>query len=393
MQFSSRVRNDLSPNEFFRAVEERQAQNPPPLDLTVSNPTLAGLEYPQEEIRIALGETAKHVYQPDPRGLLAARSAVTGYYHLHGCTVDPERIILTSGTSEAYSFLFKLLCGPAETVLYPKPSYPLVEIIAELEGLEAHPYPLAASGWRYDAGGIEEPLPSSARALVAVSPNNPTGTMLTVEEMRALSGFCTRNGLALIVDEVFLDYPSPRREKSVVCSAANVDCLTFTLGGLSKSCGLPQMKLAWIVVSGPEAAVRKALDRLEFIADAFLSVGTPVQQAAPTLLEVGAQVREQIRTRVDLNEATLIEILSGIPDVTLFLRDGGWYAVIGLPSGMDDEEFSLNLVNSQNVIAQPGYLFDFRDPQAVILSLLTPADLFAEGVKRISTLLQNHGEK
>jgi alanine-synthesizing transaminase len=386
MAFSSRIRRDLSPNVFFRSVEERREQNPP-LDLTVSNPTLAGLEYPREEIRDALGETAKQIYQPDPRGLSAARSAVAGYYHLHGCGVDAERIILTSGTSEAYSFLFKLLCGPGEAVLFPRPSYPLVEIIAELEGLKSNPYPLAANGWHYDAARIQECLPDSARAVVAVSPNNPTGTMLTADELRGLSGFCAGKGLALIVDEVFLDYPAPRREKDMLTSAANPDCLTFTLGGLSKSCGLPQMKLAWIVASGPDAAVRDSLSRLEYIADAFLTVGTPVQQAASTLLASGTCVRDQIHRRVDFNEERLEDILRGVPGAALFPREGGWYAVIGISPEPDDEAFALELLEDQDVLVQPGFLYDYEIP-VIVISLLTEEEIFDEGARRIVEMLR-----
>lgn len=393
MRFSSRVRSELAPNDFFRAVERLRSAGSPVWDLTVSNPTVAGFDYPLDEIRSALGDAARHIYQPDPRGLLAARSAVAQYYHDRGCAVDPNSIVLTSGTSEAYAYLFKLLCSPGDVLLFPTPSYPLVELIAELEGVAARPYPLAGKNWRWDAGSLFEKLTPGARAVIAVSPNNPTGSMLTGEELRDVSGFCSLHGLALIVDEVFLDYPSPGREGNVISTAGNPDALTFTLGGLSKSCGLPQMKLAWIVASGPEEETRDALLWLEFIADAFLSVGTPVQQAAPALLALGAQVREQIRLRVDRNEDVLKETLGNHPGATIFSRDGGWYAVIGLPSGMDDEEFSLDLLNEQNVVVQPGYLFDFEDVQAVVVSLLTPADLFSEGVRRISAFLQKPSEK
>ena len=392
MRFSSRIRSELAPNDFFRAVEQRRAENAAVWDLTVSNPTLAGLEYPLEEIRMALGDSAKHTYQPDPRGMLTARSAVTGYYHERGITMAPDSIVLTSGTSEAYGYLFKLMCTPGKSILFPKPSYPLVEVIAELEGVDARSYPLTGKDWRWDLAPLFEVLTPGTRAVVAVSPNNPTGSMLRREELREMSGFCAAHRLALIVDEVFLDYPSPARDAEVISSAGNPDALTFTLGGLSKACGLPQMKLSWIAVSGPECDVRDALTRLEFIADAFLSVGTPVQQAAPVLLEIGGQVRRQIRTRVDQNEESLKEILARVPGVTLFPRDGGWYAVIGLPSGMDDEDFVLRLLKEQSVIVQPGYLFDFEDIQTAILSLLTPATLFQEGADRMSALLRESAE-
>jgi aspartate/methionine/tyrosine aminotransferase len=212
--------------------------------------------------------------------------------------------------------------------------------------------------------------------------------MLTEKELREMSGFCAAHRLALIVDEVFLDYPAPARAGSVVSSAGNPDTLTFTLGGLSKACGLPQMKLGWIAVGGPERDVREALNRLEFIADAFLTVGTPVQQAAPILLDLGTRIREQIRLRVDENEETLQDILGDVPGVTIFPRDGGWYSVIGLPAGVEDEEFAIRLLKEQSVIIQPGYLFDMEDVQTAILSLLTPTDLFQEGVNRMSAIFR-----
>jgi alanine-synthesizing transaminase len=388
MRFSARVRNPLAQNDFSRAVERRRLQGSPLWDLTVSNPTLAGLEYPLEDIQSALAESAKHFYRPEPRGLLAARSAVTGYYHERGIAVDPDRILLTSGTSEAYAYLFKLACSPGQTVLYPTPGYPLVPLIAELEGVLAKPYPLSDGQWRWDLASLFAVLARGTRAVVAVSPNNPTGSMLTEEELRQVSGFCAAHRLALIVDEVFLDYPSPARAGSVVSAAGNPDTLTFTLGGLSKACGMPHLKLSWIAVSGPVKDVRSAMTRLEFIADAFLSVGSPVQHAAPALLAMGSRVREQIRMRLDQNEEQLRDILNGVEGLRLFPRDGGWYAVIELPPGIEDEEFALRLLNEQGVIVQPGYLFDIEDVPALVVSLLTPDTIFAEGATKMVGLFK-----
>jgi alanine-synthesizing transaminase len=388
VRYSNRIPGELASNEYSRAVDRKRAGNSPLWDLTVSNPTLAGLDYPLEEIREALAESGKYFYQPDPRGLLTARSAVVGYYHDRGINLSPDSIILTSGTSEAYGFLFKLLCTPGKSILFPKPSYPLVPLIAELEGVAAKPYPLSGEGWRWDLADLFGIQTRAARALVAVSPNNPTGSMLTEEELREISGFCAAHRLGLIVDEVFLDYPSPARAESVISSAGNPDALTFTLGGLSKACGLPQMKLGWIAVSGPERDARKALSRLEFIADAFLTVGTPVQRAAPVLLSLGVQVREQIRLRLNQNEETLHAILDDIPGINIFPRDGGWYAVIGLPAGTEDEEFALHLLQEQSVIVQPGYLFDIEAAQSAVVSLLTPVDSFAQGVEKIRLVIE-----
>ncbi|HEY5119440.1 MAG TPA: pyridoxal phosphate-dependent aminotransferase [Anaerolineales bacterium] len=387
MRLSSRLSDDLEPNDFFRALEKHRAQALPLLDLTISNPTLAGLEYPQEDIKTALAEAAGHSYQPDPKGLPAARSAVAEYYQDHGCGPPSESIVLTSGTSEAYAFLFKLLCDPGEAILFPKPSYPLVELIADLEGVAARPYPLAGKDRRWHVADLFENLTPDARAVVAVSPNNPTGSMLTGKELREVSGFCASRQLALIVDEVFLDYPSPNREGDVVSTVGNPDALTFTLGGLSKSCGLPQMKLSWITVSGPQPEARQALSRLEFIADAFLSVGTPVQQAAPVLLALGKQVREQIRRRIDANDALLREILREYPEAPIAPREGGWYAVINLPAGSDDEEFALSLLENRSTLVQPGFLYDYDDP-VIVVSLITPEAEFREGAQRIRGCLR-----
>jgi alanine-synthesizing transaminase len=387
MRFSSRIQGELAPNEYSSAVERCRAGTDPLWDLTISNPTAAGFEYPLDEIREALAESAKSIYQPDPRGLLTARSAVAGYYHERGIRIPPESILLTSGTSEAYGHLFKLLCAPGKAVLYPKPSYPLIPLIAELEGVDAKPYALTPDDARWDLAALFDVRTPRARAVVAVSPNNPTGSMLTETELRELSGFCAAHKLALIVDEVFLDYPAPTRAGSVVSSAGNPDALTFTLGGLSKACGLPQMKLSWIAVSGPEADVREALTRLEFIADAYLSVGTPVQQAAPALLALGAQVRDQIAERIDRNEQTIGAAVESVRGARLFPRDGGWYAVIGLPEGWEDEAFALRLLIEERVIVQPGYFFDYEDAQTAVVSLITPPDIFNAGAGKIADLL------
>jgi alanine-synthesizing transaminase len=389
MRFSSRVRGELAPNEFSSAVEAIRAARIPCWDLTVSNPTVAGFEYPLEEIREALAEGAKQPYRPDPRGLPAARSAVATYYHERGIAVSPESVLLASGTSEAYGHLFKLLCAPGKNILYPTPSYPLIPLLAELEGVEARPYALSPGDARWDPAALFDAFTPRARAAVAVSPNNPTGSMLTERELRELSGFCAAHRLALIVDEVFLDYPAPGRAGSVVSAAGNPDVLTFTLGGLSKACGLPQMKLSWIAVSGPEADVRQALARLEFIADAYLSVGTPVQAAAPALLGLGTRVREQIAGRIAANAAALDALPASARSAKVLPRDGGWYAVIELPAGMEDEAFALGLLQTERVLVQPGYFFDYDDAQTAVVSLLAPEDVFAEGMGKIISYLRS----
>ena len=378
--FSSRLAFPTGENRLAHAEARRRAAGLPLLDLTTTNPTAVGLPYPARALAAALATPAVAEYHPSPFGLAEARAAVAADYARRGVTVAPEAIALTASSSESYALLFKLLCDPGAAVLVPRPSYPLFDYLARLEGIEPRPYPLVYDGrWRIDLGGLDR---KGARALCLVSPNNPTGSFLHAEDLRALGG-----ELPLIADEVFADYafaPGPGAVTSVAGAAP--EALTFCLGGLSKGAGLPQLKLGWIATVGPPALVREALARLELLCDTYLSVGTPVQLALPALLDLGAGIRALIAGRVQENRRALAAALAPDAPATLLPAEGGWSAILRVPAVRSDEEWALRLVDEAGVLVQPGYLFDLDDVNlgtTMVLSLLTPPDLFAEGLRRI----------
>jgi alanine-synthesizing transaminase len=385
--FSTRTPADFRPNPLSEARARARVR----FDLTISNPTQCGIAYPQELLRTIGGDEGL-VYRPDPRGLEGARTAVAREYERHGITADPKRIVLTASTSEAYAFLFKLLCEPGDAVLVPAPSYPLFEHLARVEGVRPVTYRLDAEhGWRIDPeelGTADAPV----RAVIAVNPNNPTGSFVHPDDAERLERACARRGWALIADEVFLDYPLAGGPGSDHSFAATGSALTFALGGLSKSAGLPQLKLAWTVVSGPGDLVRPALERLEFIADTFLSVATPVQLALPRLLTDGLQVREAIRERCRTNLAALATRVASLPSLELLAPGGGWSAVVRFPAVVGEEELALELLRKDGVAVHPGYFFDFARDGYLVVSLLPEAEMFAAGadllVARIAAYLR-----
>jgi len=318
-------------------------------------------------------------YEPSPKGSLRAREAVAEYYFTRGHRVSPERILLTASTSEAYSYLFKLLTDPGGRVLVPRPSYPLFEYLAAMESVCVEHYPLHYhAGWSMDV----DAMPPGARALVLVNPNNPTGSFVKRGELERL----VRLGAPLISDEVFADYafaPDPHR----VATLVDVDeCLAFSMSGLSKIAGLPQMKLGWIVVSGPEPQRREALEKLEWIADTYLSVGAPVQCAAQRLLRAGEEVQRQIRERTAANLRYVREALAGGAASVLEL-EGGWYATLRMPRIRSEEEWTLELLQRENVLVQPGFFYDFETEAFLIVSLLTETGPFREGIARLKGML------
>ncbi|MCU0292384.1 MAG: pyridoxal phosphate-dependent aminotransferase [Thermoanaerobaculaceae bacterium] len=379
MRFSSRTPADLRPNRIAAARAERR----PEFDLTVSNPTRCGLPYPLELLR-PLAAPAGRVYSPDPRGLPGAREAVCGEIARLGGDVTPDRVLLVASTSEAYSFLFKLLCEPGEAVLTPSPSYPLFEHLARVEGVQALPYHLDGEhGWRLDLHELTAAA-STVRAVIAVHPNNPTGSYLHPDDAGVLQELCAARGWGLIVDEVFLDFPLAGAGRSL---AGSRTCLTFVLGGLSKSIGLPQLKLGWIAVSGPDALVVEALERLEHIADTFLSVATPVQLALPALLDQGALVRRAILERCRENLAVLGELVGPFPEVEVLPPGGGWSAVLRFPAVVDEEDLVVALLE-EGVAVQPGFFFDFPRDGYLVLSLLPELAVFREGVTRLLARLR-----
>jgi len=374
--FSRRVPSDLKPNALTTLRAELGAI---PYDLTVSNPTQCRILYP-ESMLSGLGSPDGLVYRPDPLGLASAREAIAATYAEGGVTVDPARIVLTASTSEAYSMLFKLLCDPGDQVLIPSPSYPLFEHLALLDGVAAAAYPLdPRGGWQPDLAHAAAERP---RAVVAVHPNNPTGTFVHPEPRTALIEYCSAHGAALVVDEVFHGYAIPR-SKTQPTFAGTQEVLTFTLNGLSKCAGLPQAKLAWIVVSGPETESRAALERLAFVADNYLSVGTSVQLALDGLLGAGSFVRSEIRKRCGVNLTALSRALLEAPEVSWVAPEGGWSAVVRFPNVVGEEELALELLREDGVAVHPGYFFDFPEEGYLALSLLPPPDIFAEGLRRV----------
>lgn len=388
--FSSRVPRSLEANALSRAVREARAAGRQLIDLTVTNPTRAGFHYPDALLR-GLQSPGALRYEPAPFGLVAAREAVARDYARRGVAVPPERIVLTSSTSEAYSLLFKLLCDPSgDQVLTPVPSYPLFEHLTRLDGVSTSAYALEYHGrWVLEMSSVEAAWTPRTRAVLAVSPNNPTGSSLQPSEERALGAACASRGAALIVDEVFADYPLDGAGSDVAhaarvpTDAGSTGPLAFRLGGLSKSAGLPQVKLGWMAVDGPEADVAAALDRLEFICDAYLSVSTPAQIAAPLLVEEGAAIRAQIANRVRGNYARLRELAAGSPSVEALAADAGWSAVLRVPARRSEEALVLDLLERDAVVAHPGFFFDFPREAFLVVSLLPPAAVFEEGIARI----------
>lgn len=357
------------------------------LDLTESNPTAANLPYPIESIRESFLDEAALRYQPDPAGLLPAREPIERHYAARGVWAPASRILLTASSSEAYGFLFKLLCDPGDHVLVPRPSYPLFDYLASLESVTVGHYPLHYdAGWFIDLAALEEGITPRTRALVLVNPNNPTGTFLKSAELESLSDLCRRHGMALISDEVFSDYGFAPDANRIASIAGYEGALSFALSGLSKIAGLPQMKLGWIVVGGPEPLASDAWSRLELIADTYLSAGAPVQHACGALLEAGVTVRNAIRQRTAANLAALRQEIEGSAGRILDV-EGGWYATVQVPRVRSEEEWVLALLNDHHVLVQPGYFYDFESEAYLVLSLLTPAAEFAEGARRLRTML------
>ena len=385
--FSSRTNWDLTPNRLAAELARMRARGREVLDLTESNPTRCGFKYGNRTILQALARPGSLQYHPDPRGMAPAREAVADYYRNRGggaasLRVDPERILLAASTSEAYSFLFRLLCEPGDQVLAPAPSYPLFEFLAGLNDVELAPYPLVYDhGWQIDLHSVASAITARSRALVVVNPNNPTGSFVKPRELAALNRLCAARGLALVADEVFLDYAHQGRARPSL--AANRQVLTFALSGLSKISVLPQMKLAWAVVNGPKPEVRGAMARLEVIADTYLSVNTPAQLALPVLLAQRKSIQAQIRRRIAANRRELTRQLASHLARRVLKSEGGWYAVLRVPVMGPDEELALTLLRKRAVFVHPGHFYGFAGEGHLVLSLLVPEGRFQEGLRRL----------
>lgn len=381
---SARTGWNLRPNRIAALLDERRAAGARILDLTESNPTRAGLEYPAAALREALSLPGALAYTPDPRGLPAAREAIARWYARSGFTVSPGRLVLTASTSEAYAWLFKLLCDPGDEVLVPAPSYPLFEFLGALESVTLRPVPLEHDGgFRLDVGALERAVGPRTRAVVVVHPGNPTGAFLRKDELAALDALCRRHDLAVVSDEVFWVYGAAPDPNRAGVAALETNALAFSMSGLSKPAGLPQLKCGWIVVGGAPALADAALERLETIADTYLSVGTPVQVGLDRLLELGDEVQAHIRARVAKNRASLERAVARVPALSLLPAEGGWYAVLRIPLVRTEEEWVLELLGEDAVLVQPGYFFDFPMRGLLVVSLLPREDELEEGVRKI----------
>jgi alanine-synthesizing transaminase len=382
--FSERTNWKLARNRFTQALEEVRARGAKVLDLTVSNPTRAGLHYEEQAILGALASPQALDYDPQSKGLREAREAVAEYYREeHGVRrTDAEQVILTTSTSEGYSFVFRLLCNAGDELLVPKPSYPLFEFLADLQDVKLASYELIYDhGWQLDFPSLENALTARTRGVVVVHPNNPTGSYVQSGEMETLNSFCREHGLAVIADEVFLDYGLENTEH--VSFAGNRDVLTFTLSGLSKIAALPQMKVAWVVTSGPGSEAAEAMGRLEVIADTYLSMNAPMQWATPALLAQRKNIQPQLLERVRTNLTELDRQLAGQQACQRLSVDGGWYAVLRVPVTRSDEDLAIELLREKSVLIHPGHFYDFPRDGYLVLSLITPQLEFAEGMTAI----------
>jgi len=381
--FSRRTDWKLTPNRFTQAQQELIAAGREVLDLTISNPTRAGLHYDNASILDSLTNPAALDYDPQPKGLLSARQAVASYYTQQ---VDPESLLLTTSTSEGYSFVFRLLCNPGDEVLVPKPSYPLFEFLADLQDVKLVPYPLLYDhGWQIDFSSLEGAVTTRTRAVVLVHPNNPTGSYVSKDERATLNHFCREHRLSIVVDEVFLDYAHDGASRPSFVT--NSEVLTFTLSGISKISALPQMKLAWIAANGPADQLQPALSRLEIVADTYLSLNAPVQLAASTLLDQRHSIQPQLLDRVRGNLAELDRQLAQQRACQRLAVEGGWYAVLRVPVTQSDEDLAIELLRKASILVHPGHFYDFPRDGYLILSLITPLGQFSEGSNRLLKLL------
>ena len=386
--FSDRTNWKLAPNRFTQALAEVRAGGATILDLTVSNPTRVGLQYDEGTILGALASPKAIDYDPQSKGLREARDAVAAYYRdQHDIrSLDPEQLTLTTSTSEGYSYVFRLLCNPGDELLVPKPSYPLFEFLADLEDVKLVPYPLIYDhGWQMDFPSLEKALTSRTRGVVVVHPNNPTGSYVQPHELNLLNAFCRERGLALIVDEVFLDYAHDAKPRASF--VANDAVLTFTLSGLSKISALPQMKVAWVVTTGPQAQASAATSRLEVIADTYLSMNAPIQWATPVLLQQRSCLQKQLLDRVRGNLGAMDAQLARQKTCQRLAMEGGWYAVLRVPATKADEDLAIELLRDKRVLVHPGHFYDFPGDGYLVLSLIAPESDFEMGIGGILELL------
>lgn len=377
--FADRTNWSLEPNRLSEALARLRAEGKPLVDLTASNPTECGFVYDERAILAALQDSAALQYKPEPQGLVSARQAVAKYYAEHGVGASVDDIFLTTSTSEAFSYVFRLLCNPGDEILIPSPSYPLFDFLAEVQDVKPVRYPLVYDhGWQIDFHSLERAITPRTRVVIVVHPNNPTGHFTKGPDVKGLNAICVERRLALIADEVFLDFSLGA--EGPWSFAGNSDALTFTLSGISKICGLPQMKAAWLVVSGPQQPKSEAKARLEVIADTYLSMNAPVQLALPTFLSRRLVFEQQLMERVRQNFAELDRQLSLQKVCSRLVTEGGWYAVLRVPATRSDEEFAVSLLNANGVYVHPGHFYDFPQDGFLIVSLISREAEFSQGV-------------
>jgi alanine-synthesizing transaminase len=390
--FARRTDWNLQTNRLSEALARHRAAGKPLLDLTTSNPTKCGFRYDSDAILRALANPASLAYEPQAQGLLLAREAVAAYYAERGETVSPADIVLTPSTSEAYSFVFRLLCNPGDEILVPAPGYPLFDFLADILDVKLVRYPLLYDyGWQIDFDALERAITRGTRAIVVVHPNNPTGSFCSPTEAEKLADICSRHKLGLIADEVFLDFAlhGPRRAADEHSQplpksfATSERVLTFTMSGLSKICGLPQMKFAWLVAAGPPDLKAKALSRLEIIADTYLSMNAPIQHAARAFLAGRSQFQQQLMDRVRTNLGELDRQLAAQEVCSRLEIQGGWYAVIRVPRTHSDEDLAIDLLERHDVSVHPGHFYDFPGDGHLVVSLITATEEFSEGIDRL----------
>lgn len=384
--FARRTNWDLAPNRLSEALAAHRAAGKRLLDLTVSNPTECAFTYDSAAILDALRNPAALCYEPNPKGLESARRAVAGYYADRSENVLAEDIFLTTSTSEAYSYVFRMLCDPGDELLIPSPSYPLFDFLAEIQDVSLARYPLLYDhGWQIDFHAMEQTITPRTRGLIVVHPNNPTGHFAKRGEIARLNSICSAREIAIIADEVFLDFALDGERPASF--AANRGAPTITLSGLSKISGLPQMKAAWLIAGGPQRWQREALARLEVIADTYLSVNAPVQLAIPKFLELRHAFQEQIIERVGRNLSELDRQLAAQKAVSRLIAEGGWCVVLRIPATCSDEDRAIDLLNTHGVSVHPGHYYDFPSDGYLVLSLLPPLEVFAEGTRRLLTAI------
>jgi len=383
--FADRTNWNLEPNRLSEALARHRVAGKPLIDLTASNPTECGFTYDRERILSALADPQSLSYEPEPKGLLAAREVIVGYYADRGDHVAASDMLLTTSTSEAYSFVFRILCNPGDEVLIPTPSYPLFDLLADIQDVRLVRYPLIYDhGWQIAFHALQAALTPRTRAIIVVHPNNPTGHFVKPDERSGLNQICAGRQLAIIADEVFLDFAlSSKRHLSWV---ANSEVLTFTMSGLSKMCGLPQMKAAWLAASGPKDLKTRALERLEVIADTYLSMNAPIQHAIPEFLQQRHEFQRQLMSRVRGNLAELDRQLATQKACSRLEIEGGWYAVLRVPVTRTDEEVALDLLEKEGVYVHPGHFYDFPADGYLIVSLIGSEQEFGEGIRRLVSI-------